>query len=214
MLLFHFFIIPAKRPATSSCQVVVDIGFILDSSGSLRMDYGKEKKLLKAMASIFGISSNESRVGVVTFSYFSELSIKLSDYNDISSFNKAVDKIPLMGSTTRIDKALRLARKELFSIANGGRAGATKLLILLTDGSQTPDAGAEDPRDIADEFRADGINVLVVGIGNGVNPTELAQIAGYPQNLYRSSSFDEAIGDDFISSFKKINCQKGNDVMF
>ena len=166
------------------------------------------------MASIFGISSNESRVGVATFSYFSELSIKLSDHNDISSFNKAVDKIPLMGSTTRIDKALRLARKELFSIANGGRAGATKLLILLTDGSQTRDAGAEDPGEIVDEFRADGINVLVVGIGNGVNPTELAQIAGYPQNLYRSSSFDEAIGDDFISSFKKINCQKGNDVMF
>ena len=166
------------------------------------------------MESIFGISSNESRVGVVTFSYFSELSIKLSDHSDISSFNKAVDKIPLMGYTTRIDKALRLAGKELFSIANGGRAGATKLLILLTDGSQTPDPGAEDPGEIADEFRADGINVLVVGIGNGVNQTELAQIAGYPQNLYSASSFDEAIGDDFISSFEKINCQKGNDIMF
>ena len=223
MILFHFFIIPArqipsrqknKSPVKSSCQVVADVGFILDSSGSLRKDYGKEKQILKAVAATFGISSNKSRAGVVTFSYFSELSIKLSDHSDISSFNKAVDNIPLMGSTTRIDKALRLARKELFSSVNGGRAGVAKLLILLTDGSQTQDAGAEDPKDIADELRADGINILVVGIGNGINQNELTQIAGYPQNMYSASSFDEAIRNDFISSFKKIACGKGNDAMF
>ena len=166
------------------------------------------------MAATFGISSNKSRAGVMTFSYFSELSIKLNDHSDISSFNKAVDNIPLMGSTTRIDKALRLAQKELFSSANGGRAGVAKLLILLTDGSQTQDAGAEDPKDIADELRADGINILVVGIGHEINQTELTQIAGYPQNMYSASRFDEAIRNDFTSSFKKIACGKGNDAMF
>ena len=87
-------------------------------------------------------------------------------------------------------------------------------MILLTDGSQTRDAGAEDPKKIADELRADGINILVVGIGNGINPTELAQIAGYPQNMYCASNFDKAIGNDFISSFKKFACGKGNDAMF
>ena len=52
-------------------------------------------------------------------------------------FGEAVDKIPLMGSTTRIDRALRMTQNEMFSSANGGRDGVPKILILLTDGTQT-----------------------------------------------------------------------------
>ena len=207
-------IISAKEPPKASCKAVVDVGFILDSSGSLRKDYGKEKDFLKTLAAAFGVSPNASRAGVVTFSYFSELSVKLSDHGDLSSFKQAVDNIPLMGSTTRIDKALRLAQKELFSLGNGGRAGVPKLLILLTDGSQTQDAGAEDPGDIADELRADGINILVVGIGNGINATELAHIGGGQKNVYSADSFDKLIGADFVRSIKKDSCEIGNAVLF
>ena len=70
-----------------NCEALVDVGFILDSSGSLRNDYVKQKYFLKTLAAMFGVSSVGSRVGVVTFSYVSELSIKLSDYSNISSFN-------------------------------------------------------------------------------------------------------------------------------
>ena len=205
------FFVSAKKPAKASCEAVVDVGFILDSSGSLRRDYGKEKDFLKTLAATFGVSTNGSRAGVVTFSYYTELSIKMNDHSDISSFSQAVDKIPLMGSTTRIDKALRLAQKELFSLPNGGRAGVPKLLILLTDGSQTQDAGAEDPGDIAEELRADGINILVVGIGQGVNETELAHISGDPKNVYSASSFDELIANDFVASIKRGSCEQGNE---
>ena len=52
-------------------------------------------------------------------------------------FDEAVDKIPLMGSTTRIDRALRMTQNEMFTTANGGRAGVPNILILLTDGTQT-----------------------------------------------------------------------------
>ena len=120
------------------CHSMVDVGFILDSSGSLRYQYHKEKDFLKALAGAFNIGEDGSRAGVVTFSYDSEHSIKLKDHMDISSFGAAVDAIPLMGSTTRIDTALRLAQKELFSVENGGRDIAPNILVLLTDGSQTP----------------------------------------------------------------------------
>ena len=42
------------------------------------------------------------------------------------------------------------------------------MLILLTDGSQTQDVGAEDPGDVAEQLRKDGVSILVVGIGSGV----------------------------------------------
>ena len=66
------------------------------------------------------------------------LSFQMSDHMETDSFRKAVDAIPLMGMTTRIDRALRLSQKELFAPENGGREDVNKMLILLTDGSQTP----------------------------------------------------------------------------
>ena len=127
----------AKLPPSPRCKAKVDVGFILDSSGSVRFDYLDEKDFLKSLAGAFGISDEGSRLGVITFSYYSELSIKMSDHNDISSFNKAVDAIPLMGSTTRIDRALRLTQKEMFAPANGGREDVRDVLILLTDGKRS-----------------------------------------------------------------------------
>ena len=175
----------------------------------MRKDYGKEKDFLKVLATTFGVSSNASRAGVVTFSYYAEHSIKMSDHDNLSGFNAAVDNIPLMGSTTRIDKALRVAQKDLFSIANGARAGVPKVLILLTDGSQTQDAGAEEPGEIAEELRKEGINVIVVGIGKGVNVTELRHIAGEEKNVYSAASFDELIGSEFVSKIKSRGCEQG-----
>lgn len=204
------FKISAKEPVKPSCDAVVDIGFILDSSGSLRNEYDKEKDFLKTLAATFGVSANASRAGVVTFSYYTEHSIKLNDHFDLNSFNAAVDKIPLMGSTTRIDKALRLTQKEMFRFANGARPGIPKLLFLLTDGSQTQDAGAEDPGDVADELRKDGINIIVIGVGKGVNNTELAHIAGGSGNAYSAASFDELIASDFVKEVKTKSCSEGN----
>ena len=187
----------------------VDVGFILDSSGSLRNEYGKEKDFLKAVAATFGVSANDGRAGVVTFSYDSEHSIKLNEHTSLASFNQAVDNIALMGSTTRIDKALRTTQSEMYTIANGGRPGVGKLLILLTDGSQTKDAGAEDPAVVAAELRREGIRLVVVGIGSGVNPTELERIAGDKANVYVASSFDRLLSRDFLKDVNAAGCKSG-----
>ena len=197
-----------SRLSSPKCQTTADVGFMLDSSGSLRKNYAKKKDFLKAVATKIGVSSTGPRLGVVTFSYFSELSIKLSDHSNISSFKNAVDNILLMGSKTRIGQALRLAQEELFSFSNGGRAGIPKLLILLTDGRQKQDAGASQRGDIADELRADGINILAVGIGQGVNKTELREIAGNLQSVYISDN--KIIGPDFISVIANTICEAGN----
>ena len=164
---------------------------------------------MKALAATFGVSDQGSRAGVVTFSYYTEHSIKLNDHTSLASFNEAVDNIALMGSTTRIDKALRMTQKDLFSIPNGGRPGVNKVLIVLTDGSQTQDAGAEDPGDVAEELRNAGIRVLAIGIGKGINATELAHIAGKPENVYSAATFDELIGREFLDKVNKAGCDEG-----
>lgn len=98
-----------------SCQYKVDLGFVLDSSGSLENNYVNEKYFLKTIASSFGISKDGTRAGVITFSYTAKNSIKMNDHYDVASFNAAVDEIPLMGYTTRIDRALRMAQVGLIA---------------------------------------------------------------------------------------------------
>ena len=153
------------------CKVHVDLGFLLDSSGSLKNDYHMEKNFLKAMVGSFGLGG-KSHAGVITFSHKADHSIKLKDHTDIVSFNRAVDKIKLMGYTTRIDLALRMAKEELFKESSAKK----KLLILLTDGRQTETGGYEEPSKIAEELRKDGITIYVVGIGTGIDRHELERI--------------------------------------
>ena len=166
------------------CATSVDLGFVLDASNSLKLDFHKEKAFLQKIAEEFDISNSGTRAGVVTFSDETQLSIKLDDTRNLTSFNTAVDAIPLMGDTTRIDKALRLAQNQLFLESNGGRFGIPKVLIILTDGSQTEGDDHEDPADIAREIRATGIRLLVIGFGFDVDPLELLQIAGDESNVF------------------------------
>ena len=135
------------------CNRIVDVGFVIDSSGSLKEEYHKEKDFVKALASAFDLGPDGSRAGVVTFSAKAEHSIKMNEHTDIDSFSAAVDAIPLMGMTTRIDRALRLAQKELVAPENGGRPKLPEILILLTDGTQTKRGDYEDPSVVTDEIR-------------------------------------------------------------
>lgn len=181
----------------------------MDSSESLRTEYSKEKQFLKAIAAQFGVNQKSSRVGVISFSYFAKLSIKLDEHDSLYSFNKAVDDIPNMGSTTRIDRALRLAQNELFNEKNGARFQVNKILIMLTDGSQTQDARSEDPSIIAQEIRDLGIKILTIGIGPGTNILELSRIAGSRQNTYTTDSFDNLLDENFLQSVSTAGCKKG-----
>lgn len=169
---------------------------------------------MKSLAATFGVSDGNARAGVVTFSHNSEHSIKLNDHTSLASFNEAVDKIALMGSTTRIDRALRTTQKEMFAVRNGARPGVNKLLVVLTDGSQTQDRGAEDPGLVADELRKDGVRILVVGIGKTINSTELAHIAGDKSNLFTASTFDQLIGRPFLKTVNSAGCVAGENLIY
>ena len=60
----------------------------MDSSGSLRKDYQKEKDFLKLLSASFDLEL-AARAGVVTFSFHAEHSIKLDQYADLRSFAQA-----------------------------------------------------------------------------------------------------------------------------
>ena len=89
------------------------------------------------------------------------------------------------------------------------RPGVPKVLILLTDGSQTQDKDAVDPSLIAKTLRDAGITIYVIGIGTQVNKDELMRIAGGSQYTHTTTSFDNLVKPKFVQKISNDSCRTG-----
>ncbi len=189
------------------CEIIADIGILVDSSGSLRYEFHKEKQFVKDLAKALTVSKNGVNIGVVTFSYFAELSIKLSDNQDTDSFVKATDeKVILMKSQTYIDRGLHKVNTELFTEANGDRKNAPNFLLLLTDGKQTRSIYSTPPELKAEALRNRNVTIIAVGIGKGVDALELATFTGTLENVFLPQSFDELLTGGFLEKIVSKTC--------
>lgn len=193
------------------CKARADVGFILDASGSLINHFGEEKQFLNAIAGALQISDKGTRASVITFSYEAELSIKFNDFFNSIPFMTKVQGIKNMDSVTRIDRALNLARNEMFTVKNGMRQNLPNVLFLITDGSQTmpPDEGSEGavpPAPIAAQLRSQGIEIICVGIGAEVKEEELVKIAGNSANVYTAADFHVLVSPAFVNKIKEKAC--------
>lgn len=152
------------------------------------------------------MSNDRVRASVITFSSWANLSIKFYDHDSTASFNAAVDAIPYMGFKTRIDAALQLAKSDMFIPESGARGGIPKILVLLTDGTQTLASDAVDPAIPAKQLRGAGVNLVVVGIGRDVDINEIKKIAGDKGKFHTAESFDKLISYEFINSVSLSAC--------
>merc|ERR1712188_49176 len=193
------------------CKSDADIGFILDSSRSIWNHYDQEKNFLTSLVKAFGLGEEidrKSRASVITFSYYTEMTIRFDDYFDFDLFKAAVDKIPLMSSVTFMDRALRQAQREMFTAFNGARPNMPKVLVLLTDGEQSPQwPPYEDPAMIVKELRQAGINVLVVGMGGGVKESSIINIVGSKEKAFKVKQFDKLVSPAFINQMQTKVCE-------
>eukprot|EP00795_Rhopilema_esculentum_P006789 gene6789-12360_t len=198
------------------CREAVDIGFVIDSSKSIKKFYSKEKFFVQRVASAAGFNKG-SRAGVVLFSSGSYVKMLVPFTNNIGQFRNDVDKLPLYGYQTRIDKALKVAGEDLFAEKSGDRPNVKDILVLVTDGKQTPPAGGYDgkneivvePEDEARLLRNRNITIYAIGVGGAVNQTQLELITGSPNQVYMLKRFDELVTDEFIKNLTVFACKGG-----
>ena len=72
---------------------------------------------------------------------------------------------------------------------------------------QTQDADAEDPGFLADQLRQQGIMIMVIGIGVGINEAELKRIGGDNRFLY--SNFAEVYDFKLVQKMVTKICNIG-----
>lgn len=177
------------------CDAPVDVAFVMDSSGSIRNDYQKEKDIVKAVArSLLGASGGDSRAGIVLYSENAYVKATFEQYNSLDDFHNTIDKLPLLNRGTRIDRALQKAKKELFSTP---RNSVASVAIVLTDGKQ--DDGAGDLEEASEPLRAAGVHILAVGIGNA-DEKELRSMTDF--RFHDGDDDDDVIKSDNFEELK------------
>ena len=164
-------------------ELLLDLVFALDGSESLAKNgFEKIKKFVKAMIDEYKISETETHVGVEEFSDKTKVVLPLNRLFDAGLVKNEVQRIvPSGGKGTVTDEALRKSSEDVFAVKSGGRPGASKVLIIVTDGKST---GKEPPKQAVKPLKEKGVRVYVVNIGEDTDKDELKDIVPTEKNIH------------------------------
>ena len=182
------------------CHIDLDVGFIIDGSGSVRDanppdgSFDNWNLVLEFVAGVINqLPRSGTRVGAVVFSDTGELLIRLNQFSSLESVRDSILTTVYPGANTNTSGGLWVARNELFNRFNGDRSEVANLAIVITDGKSTYDSDKTIP--IAQDLQRDGVRVISVGITPSVDEEELRAISSPPQirneNYFISADFTE-----------------------
>ena len=123
-ILFFFFCYFTDK----ECKAVVDIAFIIDSSGSIsRRNWERVKRFVKATTSKLDVSSSGARIAAIAYSTNPQVVMRFNDYRDTDEVNRGFDGMKHQRGFTYTDKALQLAERDVFQTSNGMRINVPKV---------------------------------------------------------------------------------------
>jgi len=177
----------------AGCSGLVDLVFVLDSSGSITAArFSIVKEMVISVVNELDVRMDRTRVGLVYWSNDAFVAFKLNDYGQVKQdVVEAIRRVPYLGNWTHTEDALRLVWDTLFQRQNGDRAGVPNVAVVVSDGNSnvfpelTPVQAAV--------CRMNGIRMVAVGLGDFVNIAELSMIATRPLdvNMFIHPSFED-----------------------
>merc|ERR1712168_1577642 len=197
----------------SNCEQKVDICFLVDSSGSINenTDFRMMKEFVERIADTFKISRSGARGGLVLFSdyigggsEYTRVESYLTDNDTPARFRRAVQEMKYIGYRTRIDLGFKLAEEEVFNPRNGGRPNVKKIIILLTDGRQTP--RNYDPVRASKSLHDQGVSIYAVGIGKFIDHRQLEAITRDRRRVFNIDTFEELLSSKFVAEVSQTAC--------
>ncbi|XP_077453777.1 collagen alpha-6(VI) chain isoform X2 [Stigmatopora argus] len=164
---------------------IADLVFLLDQSESIKgTDYAIMKNFTTQLVSSFNVSQDLFRVGVAQFDDSFQDEFHLNRYLGEEDVNKHIMDMKQRKGSTYIGNALAKIQ-DYFQEGNGSRRAADvpQNLVLITDGEST-----DEVQTPADNLRALGVEIFVIGIGN-YRETQLLQMAGKHDRYHTVDSF-------------------------
>ncbi|XP_031562905.1 uncharacterized protein LOC116298543 [Actinia tenebrosa] len=175
------------------CVKALDIGIILDASGSVRAHNFKiALDFIQDLIKHFQVSPKGTHFGFIIYSGKAKVEFKMSDsrYHNFNSIMDRIRSIRYTGGWTRTDRALEMAATQLFTPAGGDRKDKDNILIVFTDGKTN--RGSKPYPQVLRPLQAKHVRNVAVGIGSGINFDELRQIAmGDPHYVVKVDRFSD-----------------------
>ena len=137
---FTFFFL-SFNPTAPPCSAGLDIGIVLDKSKSVKLPNLRIViKFLGDLINKFDPAPEADHFGFITFHNKATLAFDFanSKYHNKDALLSRIANEPIqLELQTRTDKALKMARDELFTEAGGDRPDKPNVMIVLTDGKPT-----------------------------------------------------------------------------
>lgn len=159
----------------------------MDRSGSVKeADFDESVDFVYNVTEYLAIGTSEMQVSIVIFSSSHSEEFDLNDFTSKSDLLNAIKNLRgtrTTGKTYTYD-AIDYVKDNSFTSAKGGRSGANRTVVILTDGLSNNFTRTVTA---ADELRAGlGAEVFAIGIGSTVSKSndELKGIASDPDSYY------------------------------
>ncbi|KAM9375899.1 LOW QUALITY PROTEIN: integrin alpha-11-like [Pholidichthys leucotaenia] len=191
-------------PALQRCETFMDIVIVLDGSNSIYPWYEVQDFLITILQKFY-IGPGQTQVGVVQYGTTVVHEFTLGEYQTVEEVVEAARNIDQRGGEeTRTALGINVARSEAFK--RGGRAGAQKVMIVITDGEshdspQLVQAVTDSERDNITMYA-----IAVLGYYNrrGINPEaflkEIKFIASDPDEKHFFNVTDESALKDIVDA--------------
>ncbi|XP_029009781.1 integrin alpha-11 isoform X2 [Betta splendens] len=200
----NFKLSQAISPALQRCETFMDIVIVLDGSNSIYPWYDVQDFLINILQKFY-IGPGQTQVGVIQYGTTVVHEFSLSEYQSVEEVVEAARSIDQRGGEeTRTALGINVARSEAF--LRGGRPGAQKVMIVITDGEshdspQLVQAVAESESDNITMYA-----IAVLGYYNrrGINPEaflkEIKFIASDPDEKHFFNVTDESALKDIVDA--------------
>uniref|UniRef100_A0A3Q4BSD9 VWFA domain-containing protein n=1 Tax=Mola mola TaxID=94237 RepID=A0A3Q4BSD9_MOLML len=191
-------------PALQRCETFMDIVIVLDGSNSIYPWYEVQDFLINILHKFY-IGPGQTQVGVVQYGTKVVHEFSLGEYQTVEGVVEAARSIDQRGGEeTRTALGINVARLEAFK--RGGRPGAKKVMIVITDGEshdspQLLQVVADSERDNITMYA-----IAVLGYYNrrGINPEaflkEIKFIASDPDEKHFFKVTEESALKDIVDA--------------
>ena len=166
----------------------VDLAIALDSSGSvMRNNWERLLRFTQEFISLFRLSPTCSQVAVISFGNNAHVTSRLNTYSDKTALRNAVSTMLFRNERTHTGDAIQTMTNDLFTPKNGDRAGVVNIGVIFVDGPAN--VNNHTTAQLASEARAQGIQLVTVGLENGIDRSELLRITNSRERNLEFGSF-------------------------
>uniref|UniRef100_A0A8C5A2E3 Integrin, alpha 11b n=1 Tax=Gadus morhua TaxID=8049 RepID=A0A8C5A2E3_GADMO len=195
---------PVRCVFSPGCETFMDIVIVVDGSNSIYPWYEVQNFLIKILEKFY-MGRGQTQVGVVQYGSRVVHEFALSDFQTVEEVVAAARSIEQRGGEeTRTALGINKARQEAF--ARGGRRGAKKVMIVITDGESHD--SAELPRAVELSRKANITTYAIAVLGSytrlGIDPAsflkEIRLLASDPEDQHFFKVSDESALKDIVEA--------------